>query len=309
MNNRKSGIEILGMDIGHFNKVGKAYERFLAKSGSNFNLVKGKKKYAIKNEVGRNEIVIYDEIGFWGVDAESFRDDVSAMKGDIDVRLDTPGGDVFAGMAMYNTLKQYDRGKVNTYIDGEAASAGGIIFLAGDNRYAPETSFLMLHEAWGGVIGNKREIEQFRGLLQMLDDQILNIVLKFSTRPDDETKAEFEKELWMSGKSAKEWGFVSELIEYDDGDLPDDIPVFDLSVFNNVPDTLNQPEACETQKPKDWETALRDAGMSRREAKAVLSEGLKALSHEPEQPDTRGREFDRMKLEMDELFIDMKGKL
>ena len=74
-------------------------------------------------------------------------------------------------------------------------------------------------------------------------------------------------------KEAYEFGLVDLVIEK--GKPAENL--FDLSVFNNVPEQLSKSEGRETRKPKDYEKALRDAGMTRREAKAVLSEGLKAL--------------------------------
>jgi ATP-dependent Clp endopeptidase proteolytic subunit ClpP len=205
---------------------------------------------------------------------------MNRVSGDVTVRINSPGGDVFDGMAMYNTLKQYGRGKVTIIVDGLAASAAGMIALAGDEIQAPETASIMLHEAWGGIVGNKREMRKFADELDKVDGQLMSIIKAKSTKNAKETLAAFENELWLTGSEAVEWGFVDTLIEYND---KKELPIFDLSVFNNVPDGLQQIGDRETRQPSDLEKALRDAGLSRREAKAVLSGGIKTM--EKDDPD------------------------
>ena len=275
------------------------YREMTARIKSQFPVIKGKKEYKINAAIWNaekaeqmNEVLLYDEIGWFGVTAEQFKKDIKALTGDITLRVNSPGGDVFDGMAMYNTLKQYDKGKVTAYIDGLAASAAGVAVLAADEIKAPETATLMLHEAWGGIVGNKREMRKFADELDKIDGQIMSVVRNKSKKGEDETLAAFNDELWMTGSEGVEWGFIDELIEYEkeEKNNKSEMPIFDLSAFSNTPETLKQPsEACETQedggtppKPRTAEDALRDVGYSRREAKAILSDGLKAIKGQQE---------------------------
>lgn len=253
------------------------YRKFLQKVESPFNLVDGERSYEIKSQSESNEVILYDEIGFWGVTSKEFREDVSSLTGDLSVRIDSPGGDVFAGMAMYNTLKQYNKGIVTTYIDGEAASAGGLVFLAGDKRKAPETSMLMLHEAWGLMIGNKKEGAKFVEILGEIDDIIYNIILSQSKKGRQETIDAVDNELWVNGKDAMEWGFVSELISYEPDDVYNKRPIFDLSVYNKTPGHLARDGEGGMPSIRNLESKLREAGLSKTKAKALLANGKSAL--------------------------------
>ena len=89
--------------------------------------------YSFKaKDTGPVEVMIYDEIGGWGISAEAFIKDLGAYKGrELIVRLNTPGGSVFDGNAIYNALKNHNA-KVSVQIDGLAASMGAIIALSGD---------------------------------------------------------------------------------------------------------------------------------------------------------------------------------
>ena len=250
-------------------------ELFLKKLKSPFNVVQGDRKYEIKNKT--NEIIIYEEIGFWGVTASMIKSDLKKIKGDISVRINSPGGDVFDGWAIYNLLKQYDRGIVTTIVDGEAASSASTIFLAGDKRKAAEPSLLMLHEAWAGILGNKREMREFADILDEIDSQILSIIQSISRKNDKETQQAFEKELWLGPQSAKEWGFVTEIITYNNDDTYNSRPTFDLSAFDNAPDELKKNIDGGMPTIRDLESALRDAGLTKNQAKAFIANGKVAI--------------------------------
>ena len=94
------------------------------------------------------EIMLYDEIGPWGVSAKAFTSIlVSAGAGPVNVRINSPGGDVFDGLAIHNALKAH-RGGVTTQVDGLAASAASYIAMAGDKVGMAESSMMMIHDAW-----------------------------------------------------------------------------------------------------------------------------------------------------------------
>ncbi|AVP67324.1 hypothetical protein C7H75_04785 [Prescottella equi] len=98
------------------------------------------------------EVLIYDEIGssWWGgVSAKSFAKDLSAVEAtDITVRLNSPGGDVFEGIAILNALRNH-KARITVYVDGIAASAASFIAMAGDEIVMCRNAEMMIHDAWG----------------------------------------------------------------------------------------------------------------------------------------------------------------
>src|SRR5262245_51278548 len=111
--------------------------------------------YSIQaKKAGSAEIVIFDEIGVWGITAKAFYDELKAL-GDIReimLRVNSPGGDVFDGLAIYNMLKSH-KARVNVTIDGIAASIASIIAMAGDHITMPGNTFMFVHDPLAIVIG------------------------------------------------------------------------------------------------------------------------------------------------------------
>ena len=96
------------------------------------------------------EIVIYDEIGAFGIPAKAFLDELKALGpvGELTVRIDSPGGSVFDGVAIYNALKRHDAA-ITVWIDGIAASIASMIAMAGGEVVMPENAMLVLHDPFG----------------------------------------------------------------------------------------------------------------------------------------------------------------
>ena len=166
------------------------------------------------------EIVIYDSIGFdwWtggGVTAKSFRDELKKI-GDtvtkINVRINSPGGDVFDGIAIYNLLKQHKAKKI-VYVDGLAASIASIIALAGDEIVMGEGALYMVHLPWTFAGGNRMELDNVVGRLIDIEDQMIGIYARRSKMDRAEIKALLEAETWMSADEAIENGFADKKVE------------------------------------------------------------------------------------------------
>ena len=91
------------------------------------------------------KLSIFDDIGAYGVSAKSFLNDLgSVTQSSVDVEINSPGGDVFAGLAIYNGLRNSGK-KINVKVLGLAASAASLIAMAGDTIEMPENSFMMIH--------------------------------------------------------------------------------------------------------------------------------------------------------------------
>jgi ATP-dependent protease ClpP protease subunit len=115
------------------------------------------------------EVMIYDEIGMFGVSAKQFVTDVKGIDAKrITVALNTPGGDVFDGIAIYNALRQHDA-TINVRIDGLAASCGSLIAMAGDTIEMAANAYLMIHNPWTFAVGDAADMRKQADVLDKLE--------------------------------------------------------------------------------------------------------------------------------------------
>ncbi len=160
------------------------------------------------------EIVLYAAIGqdFWGdgVTAKSFSEELKKLPdtvNTINVRINSPGGDVFDGIAIFNRLKQHKARKV-VYIDGLAASIASIIALAGDEIIMGEGALYMIHLPWTFSMGNRMDLDNTVNRLMDVEEQMLGIYSKKTGLSKSEVRAMLEKETWMNAEEAVSHGFV-----------------------------------------------------------------------------------------------------
>lgn len=167
------------------------------------------------------EIVIYAAIGqdFWGdgsmVSAKQFSDELKKIDSSVSelvIRLNSPGGDVFDGVAIYNRLKQF-KAKKTVYIDGLAASIASIIALAGDEILIGEGALYMVHLPWTWAVGNRMDLDNTVNRLMDVEEQMVSIYSKKTGLDRAEVKALLEAETWMDADQAIEKGFVSKKVE------------------------------------------------------------------------------------------------
>lgn len=122
------------------------------------------------------------------------------------VRINSMGGSVSEGLAIYNLLESFE-GEVTTIIDGFACSAASIIFMAGNKRIAPESSLLMIHNAWSSVSGDSNALEKAAEDLKKITQPSLNIYTSKSNLKEDEIKLMMDKETWITPQESYDWGF------------------------------------------------------------------------------------------------------
>lgn len=132
---------------------------------------------------------------------------------DINLYINTPGGAITAGMAIYDTM-QFVKCDVATYCVGQAASLGALLLCAGSKgkRFALPNSRIMIHQPWGGVQGTAEDISrQTKEILRMR--QKLNEILAYHTGKDIKTiEKDTDRDYFMSAEEAKEYGIVDEVI-------------------------------------------------------------------------------------------------
>ncbi|WP_444942720.1 head maturation protease, ClpP-related [Microbulbifer sp. ZKSA006] len=159
------------------------------------------------------EVYIYDYIGYYGVEAKAFIDELNALDADeIDLRLNTPGGSVFEGNAIYNALKRH-KAKITTYIDGLAASMGSIIALAGDRVIMADNAMYMIHNPWTSAYGDARELRKTADTLDKLRESMLNDYHQKTGIPEDELITMLDEETWLTASECVEKGFADETVE------------------------------------------------------------------------------------------------
>lgn len=257
--------------------AGERRERFFARAvGTHFE--------ANKTDAGVTQIDLYDEIGYWGVTAKGFRSRLKEATGDIVLRINSPGGDVFDGIAIYNDLLAYD-GKVKVEITGVAASIASIIAMAGDEVVIAPNAFFMIHNAWTIGVGNRHDFGDIAATLAKIDDALARTYAAQTKTGIRDIKKWMDEETWMDAKSAVDAGFATSIAEAADSGAK---AKFDLSVFGNVPKALvwdaeTDADNGEAPTKRDIERALtRDAGWSRSKARAAMRDAEQSTP-EPKQ--------------------------
>jgi len=166
----------------------------------------------------RAEIYLYGVIGGdWfgdGVTAKQFADDLKALGSvkTIDLRINSEGGSVFDGKAMYSLLVEH-KAKVITHIDGLAASAASFIAMAGDEIEIAEGGFVMIHNAWLFAMGDARELRRTADLLDTVNKTILDVYVG-RTKGDAAAIARMmDAETWMTSAEAVANGFADRMVD------------------------------------------------------------------------------------------------
>lgn len=200
----------------------------------------------IRNEAGPTRVDIYDEIGgswlFGGVSASDFVAELAQINGDIEVHINSPGGDVFDGLAIYNSLAQRP-GNVVTVVDGLAASAASFIAQAGKVRTIAPGAMMMIHDASGACYGNASDMRELADLLDKVSDNLADIYADRTGRSagpgNGETwRAAMQREAWYTADEAVAAGLAHRVAERPEQDALAAAAAFDLSVFAHVPDRL-----------------------------------------------------------------------
>ena len=135
----------------------------------------------------------------------------------INVRINSYGGEVAEGLAIYNSLKNHSA-KVKTYCDGFACSIASVIFMAGDERIMSNASLLMIHNAWSLVMGNANELRKQADDLDKITQASINAYMNHVSISEKELKELLDKETWLDGNEALEKGFATKVTESKDND-------------------------------------------------------------------------------------------
>nr|DAN98990.1 MAG TPA: major capsid protein [Caudoviricetes sp.] len=151
---------------------------------------------------------------WWGdeVTPDIFRDELKQHAGDLTVVINSPGGDVFAGLAIYNALVNHN-GNVTVRVDGLAASIASVIAMAGDKIIMSPGSMIMIHRPSVCAMGTVDDMEKAKDVLTKIEEGITPIYAKRTGLDEDKIAELLEAETWMLADKAVELGFADEVSE------------------------------------------------------------------------------------------------
>ena len=172
----------------------------------------------IKNKGNKSaEVLIYDTIGAgWmgGISAKDFAKELKSLGtlDTINVRINSEGGSVFDGIAIYNTLLS-NKASVTVHIDGLAASIASIIAMAGDTIKMANNALFMIHDPWTFAMGSANELREQADLLDKVRDQLVTTYVSRSSIDADTVSNLMADETWMSADEALDHGLIDEVTE------------------------------------------------------------------------------------------------
>ena len=154
------------------------------------------------------EVYIFDYIGYWDISARSFIDELKAIDSDqIDLHINSPGGSVFDGVAIQNSIKHH-KANVTVYIDGIAGSIASIIALSGDQIYIAENAYVMIHNPSSIVWGEAQDMLKEAEVLDKLADGLAGDYARQMDITADEARALMDAETWYLGQEAVDAGYA-----------------------------------------------------------------------------------------------------
>ncbi|MEN3213602.1 Clp protease ClpP [Methylorubrum populi] len=217
--------------------------------------------FRVKAEDGSDEatIYVYGAIGdYYGIDPQSFVRELAAITASIiHLRINSPGGDVFAARAMKTALEQH-AAKVIAHIDGLAASAASFLMLAADEIEISEGAFVMIHQPWTYAVGSADELRASAAVLDKVGLAIVGDYVRRTGKSEEEVLAWMKAETWFTADEAVENGFCdrkagdagaagdpeqeepAEEPAERDPEAPSASNLFDLSAYRNAPRALKQ---------------------------------------------------------------------
>lgn len=157
------------------------------------------------------DIFIYDEIGYWGVTAKQFVSDLKALGevSHINLHINSPGGDVFDGIAIFNALKHHGAA-ITVHIDGLAASMASVIAMVGNPVIMPENTMMMIHKPWGFAGGDANDMRDYADLLDKVESVLIPAYVEKTGKSAEEISSMLDDETWLDGAECLALGFADQ---------------------------------------------------------------------------------------------------
>lgn len=242
------------------------------------------------------ELYVYDEIGpgfCGGLSAQDVIRSLDEMRGAgrVEVYINSPGGDSFEGMAIYNALKRLQCSKT-VHIDGVAASIASIIAMAGDRIVTAPNAMWMIHEPWACQQGTAEELRKKADLLDQVRGTMADTYAARTGLKRDDVLAMMAAETWMTAAEAKAKGFTDEIEgEAAEPEAPADPTAIPLvaAMYRHAPNAQRiaallsiPPKAAKSGEEQEMKTILSALGLAETATEAEALEKLKARTAEAE---------------------------
>lgn len=227
--------------------------------------------------IGDNVISIYDVIGedFWTGGGFTLKRLDAALRSigrrDFEVHINSPGGDMFEGVAIFNKIRDHADANslsVKVKVLGVAASAASVIAMAGDQIEIGSSASIMIHNCWTIAQGNRRDFADMAVTMEQFDANMASVYEVRTGNDKESIVAMMDAETWFSGQAAIDAGFATDLLPADR--------------IKSEPNT----KANALRAEKQTERALRLAGASAKEAKTTISDMKKAARDDAAEPDS-----------------------
>ena len=179
--------------------------------------MKNKKYFQLTQNDNEVDIQIYGDITSWewsesDISSYTLAKQIEGLECDkINVYINSYGGEVAEGLAIYNQLKRH-KAKVKTVCDGFACSAASVVFMAGDERIMSTASLLMIHNAWTYASGNSKELRKQADDLDKITQASINAYMQEVNITEEELKQMLDDETWITPQEAIEKGFITAIV-------------------------------------------------------------------------------------------------
>ena len=190
-------------------------------------------KYGFRASAEKNVLKIYDDIGGWfGVTTDEIEKQLeNANNLPLEIRINSYGGEVFEGFAIYNILSRYE-GHKTVIVDGICASIASVIAMCGDEIKMHKASMMMIHNASGGCYGTSKEMAELAEALSKINEIIKDIYLKKVNVDRDKLTEMMDAEKFLTAQECIDMNFANEIVD-DDVD-----PETTQEAYNNMQKAL-----------------------------------------------------------------------
>lgn len=232
-----------------------------------------KKYYSLESKDDVADLYIFGDITSWpwlesDVSAVGIVNELQSLDvKEINVHINSYGGEVAEGLAIYNTLKNSNM-KVTTICDGFACSAASVIFMAGDERVINEASLLMIHNAWTYANGNAAELRKAAEDLDKITQASINAYMSRVSISEDEVKGLMDNESWITADEAVEYGFATKTEKNDEDGIKQ-------SAFSSIRSAI-------LEKPANTQPVNVEMKLDREEIAETVAERVVELLKEKE---------------------------
>lgn len=250
----------------------------------------GSVRVAAESGADSADIYIYGDIGGWwdGIQPEDVAREIAALDVEtLNVHVNSPGGLVFDGIAIYNSFAAHSA-KVIMNVEGIAASIASVIVMAGDEVRIGESANIMIHKPWSFVIGDADDMRQEGAILDNLEQAIVDIYAARTELDDEKLKNWMAAETWFRGQQAVDSGFADAVVP-NKGKEKKAARSALLKLYNHTPSDLKPTH--DAPQVRQFEHLLRDAEqMPNAVAKRLAAAAQRVFQTARDEPDTDPRE-------------------